>query len=172
MAKQPILFREQQRFRQFWLWVVVLGVAAIFWVGFAYQLFEGQAPGSNPVTIAEAIILLVLVGVGLPLFFYSMKLTTKVYPGMLTIKFSPFHLKAVRVPLHLLRNYEYVAYNPIYDYGGWGIRWTSNGKAYTTSGNEGVQLYFYNQKPILLGSQRADELYEAIHQAKQMKSEV
>ncbi len=31
-------------------------------------------------------------------------------------------------------------YRPIREYGGWGIRYGWNGRAYSTSGNEGVQL--------------------------------
>ena len=41
------------------------------------------------------------------------------------------------------------------------------GKAYNVSGNEGVLLHFYDKKPLLIGSQRAGELFEAIRQAKE-----
>ncbi|TPE43997.1 DUF6141 family protein [Pontibacter mangrovi] len=167
--EQIILYRERQRFRQLWLWVVVLGVAAIFWVGFVYQVLMGGLYGNRPVPDVQLSILFVLVGLGLPYFFYSMSLTTEVQPGQVLVRFWPFHIKPVRIPLHLVRDYERVTYNPIGDYGGWGIRWGFKGKAYNMSGNEGVKLYFYNKGPLLIGSQNAGELFQAISEAKKAK---
>lgn len=170
MASQTILFQEKQRFTQVWLWVVLLGVAAIFWIGFFYQLLSGNNFGRNPITGVEATILFVLVGIGLPYFFYKISLTTEVHPGQISIRFFPFHIKHIQIPLHLVRNYEKVTYNAIGEYGGWGIRWGFRGKAYNMSGNQGVQLHFYNRKPLLIGSQKPDELFEAISQAKNSKA--
>ncbi|MCC9137963.1 DUF6141 family protein [Pontibacter silvestris] len=169
---ETVLFQEKQRFRQLGLWTVVLAFAAIFWVGFVYQVLLSGTYGNNPVSDVELSVVFAVVGVYLPLFFYKMNLTTEVLPGMLQVYFSPFHLNPVRVPLRLVRTYEKVVYSPIGDYGGWGIRWGRKGKAYNMSGNEGVELLFYNKKPLLIGSQRAHELYQAIRQAKEMKSEI
>ena len=55
-------------------------------------------------------------------------------------------------------------YRPIREYGGWGIRYGKNGKAYNISGDRGVQLELQNSKPLLIGSQRADELAQTIQQ--------
>ena len=163
-----VIFRERQRFTQFWLWVVILGVSFIFWVGFIYQVLGGGSYGARPVSDVQLSILFVLIGLGLPYFFYSMSLTTEVLPGMVQVRFFPFHLKPVQIPLHLVRDFEKVTYNPIAEYGGWGIRWTFSGKAYNTSGNKGVKLYFYNRKSLLIGSQRPNELFEAILKARTM----
>jgi len=171
--ERTILFRERQRFNQVWLWLVVFGVAAIFWVGFFYQvLLKDGLYGSDPISDVQLSILFVLVGLGLPYFFYRIHLTTEVLPGMLQVRFFPFHLKPRQLPLHTVRSFEKVIYHPIAEYGGWGIRWTFHGKAYNTSGNEGVKLYFYNKKPILIGSQQADELYEAIKLAQHKNPQV
>lgn len=167
MAGEQILFRERQHFRQIWLWVVVLGVAAIFWSGFVAQVLLGNSFGSKPASDVQLSMLFGLMGIGLPLFFYRMSLTTVVQPGELQVRFWPFVLRPVRIPLHTLRNYERITYNPIRDYGGWGIRWGMKGKAYNVSGNEGVLLHFYDKKPLLIGSQRAGELFEAVRQAKE-----
>lgn len=169
MAEQRILFRERQRFTQFWLWVVVLSVAVIFWAGFVSQVVLGGSFGNNPVSSVQVILLFVLMGLGFPIFFYSMKLTTVVQPGELQVRFWPFHLRPKRIALHSVRDYERITYNPIREYGGWGIRWSFRGKAYNMSGNEGVQLHFYNRKPLLIGSQHAEQLFEAIRQAKEIK---
>lgn len=168
MSEKNIVYMERQRFSQFWLWVVVLGVASIFWVGFVSQVLCGGALGSHPASVPGLTLLFVLLGLGLPFFFYRMSLTTEVQPGEVRVRFWPFHLRPVKIPLHLVRDYELVTYNPISDYGGWGIRWSWKGRAYNVSGNKGVQLHFYNKKPLLIGSQRAQELFRAIGEAKQM----
>ena len=166
MEEQRILFREKQGFRQFWLWVLLLGIAAVFWAGFIYQVVLGGAFGNRPATDIQLSLTLALIGFGLPFFFYWMNLTTEVMPGMLQVRFRPFHLKPVRIPLHTVRDFEKVTYDPINEYGGWGIRWGAKGKAYSTSGREGVLLRFYSRQSLLIGSQRAKELFLAIEQAK------
>lgn len=167
MAAQQILFREKQNFRQIWLWVVLLGVASIFWAGFVSQVLLGNSFGNKPASDVQLVVLFLLIGLGFPLFFYRMTMTTVVQPGELQVRFWPFILRPERIPLHTLRNYERITYKPIRDYGGWGIRWGMKGKAYNMSGNEGVLLHFYNQESLLIGSQKAGELFEAIRMAKE-----
>ena len=169
MSDHVILYREQQRFKQFWLWAIILGAAAVFWAGFIYQVILGGQFGNRPVSDVQLAILFALMGVGMPWFFYQMKLTTEVRPGEIQVRFWPFHVKPKIIPLHLVRDFEKVTYNPIGDYGGWGIRWGFKGKAYNMSGNEGVKLHFYNRKPLLIGSQDATALYEAIKLAKELR---
>ena len=169
VSDKIILFREEQRFRQFWLWAVILGAAAIFWAGFIYQIILGGELGKRPVSDVQLVVLFALMGIGMPLFFFNIKLTTEVRPGEVLVKLWPFHRQPVKLPLHLVRDFEKVVYNPIRDYGGWGIRWGFKGKAYNMSGNEGVKLYFYNRKPLLIGSQDAVGLCEAIKLAKEWR---
>jgi hypothetical protein len=162
-----VLFRERQRFRQVWLWIVILVVAGTCWAGFVYRVILGGEFDNSPSSDVQMAIMAGLIGVGLPYFFYKMSLTTEVVPGELRVRFWPFHLKPVTINLHELRDYEQVTYNPILDYGGWGIRWTFHGKAYNVHGNQGVKLYFYNKKPLLIGTQKPAELFNAITIAKQ-----
>lgn len=166
IAEEQILFRERQYFRQIWLWVVVLGIASIFWAGFVSQVLLGNSFGNKPASDVHMVVLFLLMGLGLPFFFYRMSMTTVVQPGELQVRFWPFILRPVRIPLHTLRNYGRITYNPIRDYGGWGIRWGMKGKAYNMSGSEGVLLHFYDKESLLIGSQKAGELLEAIRQAK------
>lgn len=172
MTEQIILYREEQRFRQFWLWVIILGAASIFWAGFIYQVLFGGQLGNRPVSDIQLVILFVLMGIGMPWFFYQMKLTTEIRPGEIHIRFWPFHVRPVVISMLLVKDYNQVTYNPIRDYGGWGIRWGLKGKAYNMSGNKGVQLTFYNKRPLLIGSQNADVLYDAIKLAKELKPDL
>jgi hypothetical protein len=53
-------------------------------------------------------------------------------------------------------------YNPLLEYGGWGVRLGPKGWGYMTSGNEGVQLRLRKGLPVLIGSVHPHKLEEAI----------
>ena len=53
-------------------------------------------------------------------------------------------------------------YDPLLEYGGWGVRLGPKGSAYMTSGNEGVQLRLRKGLPVLIGSRNPHELEAAI----------
>ena len=53
-------------------------------------------------------------------------------------------------------------YNPMLEYGGWGVRLGPKGWAYMTGGKEGVQLRLRKGIPVLIGSARPRELEAAI----------
>ena len=53
-------------------------------------------------------------------------------------------------------------YNPLLEYGGWGVRLGPRGWGYMTTGNEGVQLRLRKGIPVLIGSARPRELEAAI----------
>jgi hypothetical protein len=53
-------------------------------------------------------------------------------------------------------------YNPLLEYGGWGVRLGPRGWGYMTSGKEGVQLRLREGLPVLIGSARPRELEVAI----------
>ena len=141
--KNNIIFREVQQFRQAWLWVIIIFLAS-------FSLY------------AAPLILRVIFGIALPIFFYLLKLTTEVRSDGLYIRFFPLHFSFRRIPLGELKRYEVRIYRPIREYGGWGIRYGFKGKAYNVSGNRGVQLELLKGKRLLIGSQRSEELANAI----------
>jgi hypothetical protein len=53
-------------------------------------------------------------------------------------------------------------FNPLLEYGGWGVRLGPKGWGYLTSGSEGVQLRLRKGLPVLIGSARPRELEAAI----------
>jgi len=53
-------------------------------------------------------------------------------------------------------------YRPLFEYGGWGVRLGPAGWAYTTGGNEGVQLRLRTGIPVLIGSKHPRELEAAV----------
>jgi hypothetical protein len=156
------LYRETQHFRQLWLWVLVLFISLLSLYGLVQQLFLGTPLGNNPAPDTVLVIIAVVFGLMLPVFLYKTNLTTEVHSDGLYIRFFPFHLSFHRIALEDIKEFEARTYRPLRDYGGWGIRYGRQGKAYNVSGNRGVQLVLSDGKQLLIGSQKPDELAEAL----------
>jgi hypothetical protein len=163
-----IYFEETQRFRQWWLWVLLVIAVAGVWVTFIAKFLVGRLNGDKPDFDGGMFAIWLLVGVGLPLLFWFCRLQTRVTEHVIWLRFTPFHLKPVQIPIRGIISAEAVTYSPLMDFGGWGIRWGLKGKAYNVSGNHGVQLeYGADGKRLLIGSQNSPALAEAIRKAQQ-----
>lgn len=57
---------------------------------------------------------------------------------------------------------QVVTYRPLPDYGGWGIRCMGRNVALNARGNQGVCLSLHDGRTVLIGSQRAEALAEAL----------
>ena len=152
-SETNIIFREVQQFRQFWLWLILIFISLPL-------VFVTL---TNNLSLSGAFV--ILLNLGLLALFYSMKLITEVRSDGLYVRFFPLHLSFHKIPLEELKKYEARSYSPIREYGGWGIRYGFKGKAYNVSGNRGVQLEFLNGKRLLIGSQKPEELVQAIELA-------
>jgi hypothetical protein len=164
-------FEEEQRFRQPWIWAVVLSsvviLLGVFGYGLIQQLILKEPFGDNPASDSGLIIAAVttfVLGGGSTLLLYKMKLTTKLDSNGLHILFFP--LRRRDIPLNDIAHWEACTYRPIRDYGGWGIKVGRRGWAYNVSGNQGVELKLKNGKKLLIGSQRSEDLSAAISTAK------
>ena len=163
-GETQIIYREEQKFG---LWLQLLVGLPMIWVVTVsiIQLIK-DSPGQGSPGIL-AIIFLILAGVVVPVLIvgllWALKLETEVRPDGLYVLYFPFHIKFKRFGADDLSECYARKYRPIWEYGGWGIRYSfGKGKAYNVSGNEGVQLVFKNGRRLLIGSQRAGELEEAI----------
>lgn len=167
------LFREQQQFRQPWLWVLFLCVStpvlALLGFGLHQQLVLGRPFGDRPMSNGQLVAMtsgvLVLHVLVLALFWFA-RLDVDVTPNEIAIRFRPFHLHPRRIQLRDVADARARHYSALGEYGGWGIRIGLKGWAYNVSGDEGVQLTLANGRRILIGSQRSDELEDAIRRAR------
>jgi hypothetical protein len=94
-------------------------------------------------------------------WFYRIALVTEVYDDEIKVQFV-WMWKPKHIPFRNIVRLEAVTYHPIREYGGWGIRIGSNGWAYNISGNRGVRLHYADGGEFLIGSQRPEELAQAI----------
>jgi hypothetical protein len=87
----------------------------------------------------------------------TVRLVTDVRDRDLVVKMRGLW-RAQRVPLANISSAEVVDFDPIRDYGGYGIRSNREGKAYIASGNAGVRLKLSDGSNLVVGSQRARAL--------------
>jgi len=160
--KQSPIYREVQKFRQVWVWAIVIVIAGLQWYGAAEQLLLHRPFGDRPMPDIQMVIFWLIFGIGLPALFFFSQLITEVRDDGIYIRFSPFHRDFRRIAFTEVKQYEVRTYRPIREYGGWGIRVRCKGKAYNVSGDRGVQIELLNGRRLLIGSQRAEELWRAI----------
>ena len=158
-----ILFREEQRFRQLWIWLLILFVAAIQWWGFIQQIILGQPWGDNPAPDWMMVAFWLLFGIGMPLFFVYLRLIVIVTNETVDVHFRPLMRRTISIAD--IATVQAETYSPLRSYGGWGIRGLGKNRAYSISGNQGVALMLVNGDRILIGSLRAEELALAIETA-------
>lgn len=155
-------YREEQRFDQVWLRVLVAGLAAGTWMLFLQQVVAGNDLGGQPPPDWLTVVLLVLFGLGFPLWFFMLRLVTVVDESGVDARFKPV-LRHLTFRFDEIVSYEAVEYHPLKEFGGWGVRSGRNGsKALNTSGNLGVRIVASDQRMYLIGSQTPDELVAAI----------
>ncbi|HSN78541.1 MAG TPA: DUF6141 family protein [Anaerolineae bacterium] len=153
-------FHEEQRFRQPWVWLLVLGVAALQWWGWIQQIVLGQPFGDNPGPDWMVWLFLVLFGIGLPLFFVVLRLVIEVNDAGVWLRYFP--LTKRMITFDQIERCEAVGYQPLRQYGGWGIRGLGSNRAYNVSGSQGVRLHLRSGDVVVIGSQRSQELALAI----------
>jgi hypothetical protein len=157
-----VYFREVQRFGQIWIWLLVGLVTGVAWYGAIIQLVYKKPFGDKPAPDSLMVVIWVVFGVGFPLLFYSIRLVTEVRPDGVYVRFVPLHRSFHKISSADIQSCEVVTYRPLRDYGGYGIRYGIQGKAYNVSGNRGVRLHLKDKKPLLIGSQSAEQLAAAV----------
>ena len=167
--RSGVVFSEEQRFTQVWLWILVIAsslmMIGIFGYGMFKQFVIGEPWGDHPMSDTALAIMgpiYVLFGIALYVLFRTTRLVTQVRHDALYIRFYPFHIRFKRFRYDEIEKYEIVDYRPIRDYGGWGIKKGLKGWAYNVSGSRGVLLTFHTGKKLLIGSQKPHELVGAI----------
>jgi len=159
------IFTEVQRFRQWWVWLLVLFVAGIAWYGAVQQIVLKKPFGNNPAPNSVMIMIWVIFGVLFPVLFYSLKLVTEVRYDGLYIRFFPLQFHAHKISFEEIKTYEIRTYSALKEYGGYGIRYGKSGKAYNISGNRGVQFEFLDGKRLLIGTQKPEEFIQKLNTA-------
>ena len=161
-----VYFREEQRFRQVWMWALILLPSLILLYAGFEQFVGNKRFDGDSLSDPALMLVIILIGIGLPVFFFFLRLVTEVRPEGVFIRFFPFHLRGKLFLFSDITSYEAIEYRPLLDYGGYGIRFGMKATAYNVSGNRGVFFELSSRRPVMIGSQRPDEMVMAIDAAR------
>ena len=156
MARSQPLFYEVQRLPLRRIAVVLAippcGMLALL----VWQVLLGHSWGRQPLSDANIIGWTVFLWI-LYVRLITVRLVTEVRDTMLIVTLRGFW-RSRRIPLRDIRSVETIHYDPVRDYGGYGIRTHGSVKAYVASGEQGVRLKLASGASVVLGSQTPDEL--------------
>ena len=152
------VFKEEQRFTQ--LWLVVLIIFSTI-VPVAIILSEAKSMESSELVIALSVVILA------PAIIFLFKLRTRIDEKGIHYRFIPFHLKTQLIPWSDIDKIYVRNYDPISEYGGWGIKggslWNKKkGTAVNVKGDVGIQLELKNNKKLLIGTQLRNQVENTI----------
>ncbi len=156
-----IFFSETQRFRQIWLWLMLLSVNGLFLLGFFRQIAGGHQIGDKPMS-NNGFLIIISFTILLSFLFFILRLDTIIRSDGIYVRFFPIHKTFKKYLWNEIKQSFVCKYNPITEYGGWGLRWGLKGKAYNISGNKGIQLILKDNRRLLIGTNKPGEADEAL----------
>ena len=158
-----ILFAENQKFKQWWLWLILLALNGVFIFGMVNQLYYNKPFGDKPTNDSGLITGFVIVLL-LTILFYFFKLQTLIKTDGIYVRFFPIYIAYKKYSWDTLIKSYVRKYSPIGEYGGWGIRFGfyRSGNALNISGNYGLQLEILNKTKLLIGTNKPEELKEVL----------
>jgi hypothetical protein len=154
-----ILFTEKQKMNQWWIWFILLALNTLFVYGIIQQVFMGIPFGDKPMNNMFLILVFLFVLV-LTIFILLIRLETIIDQEGISVRLFPMHLSFKKFLWTDIEQAYLREYAPLKEFGGWGIKYSlSNyGTAYTSSGNQGLQLVLKDKRQFLIGTQKWDEL--------------
>ncbi|GAB3725152.1 hypothetical protein GCM10027594_06420 [Hymenobacter agri] len=153
-----MLFQERQVFiRRWWplLLVPVVVVAALLWLLPAKPFHADWSAGVAGIAVA--------LGVGLLL---TLRLETRLDAAGAHYRLFPLQWRWQVRPWPEIAQANVRTYDPLGEYGGWGLKGTRRNRAYSISGDQGLQLVLRDGTRLLLGTQRPAEITQALTQLK------
>jgi membrane protease YdiL (CAAX protease family) len=157
------VFKEEQRFRQIWLIIVLVICTIIPIITIVQKYMKENTAISTKEFIATILVIIVSISI---LFFF--KLTTKIDEKGIHYQFYPFHFSMKLIPWNKISKAGIRTYFPISEFGGWGLKGgfffnKGRGKAINVSGDIGIQLILKNGEKILIGTQKKEEVTRVLN---------
>ena len=149
-----MVFEEVQRFRQWWVWVILIGTTCIPIYGLYQQVYLNKPFGTSPNSDLGLLVFL-LVMLFLNALFVGSFLRTRIDEQGIHMDFIPFVRR--HISWDKIAHVEVVKYGFV---GGWGIRLGSRyGTVYNVSGNRGLAIKLKSGSGLVIGTQGSDALH-------------
>ena len=170
MKKEDIIFYEYQRLQNKWFTLSLIPINLIlFYITFLQLMpnphWENNLLIKSIIVIFNIIMLLLSVNT---LWINMITVINK--EGILVhVKLCPFYTKSKSYSWDDISRAYVRKYLPFWEYGGYGIRFSRKGIAYNMSGNIGMQLVLQNNKRVLIGTRKCQELLMALRDIENQK---
>src|SRR6266487_2797058 len=146
-----MIYSEEQRFNQKWVRFILWSITILCIIISALVIIQGKA--NYIVGLLPSIFSIMLL-----ILFSKIKLEIMINENMLEYKFKPFLHRIIT--RDKIKRVSVVDYDPISEYGGWGIRYGKKGWAYTVKGVHGIKIITSLGKTILIGTSKPLEVSE------------
>lgn len=153
------MFKEKQKFDQWWLTGLFYAGLGLCIYAAVQQLLYKIPFGNNPAP-DELLIMFIVFFLIFFVLFRMATLITEIDDHQIRYRFFPFQRNFKVIDKKDTKKVEIITYRPIADFGGWGVRVGRKGLAYNVSGNQGLYITFENNRNLLIGTQKEDELEE------------
>jgi len=146
-------FKETQKFNQLWIWMLLVFVIGIT----VYSSF--YLSPSDPSFELEKLIPFGIVSLVI-LLFISLKLETRIDSDSSVFSYFPL-IRKRKYDFNKIESMEFIVYNSLWEYGGWGIRINFDSWSYNTGGKFGIMVKTKDKK-FLIGTHKPEEAKKAI----------
>ena len=155
---------EQTKYRErtpgpIWVRVILWGAIALG----CYPLLANGDPG--PSLLSRLAIVCAIVGMGIAVEAFLNGLTVQVQETRIFMYLGLVPLVRRSVPFSEIVSMESVQYQPIREFGGWGVRGWGSRKAWSARGSQAVALTLEGERLLLIGSDHPRRLEERIRAA-------
>lgn len=151
----PALFQETQRFRQPWVWGIVLLPMAIVLGILLYQLITGEPVGDNPAPDRLLLLILFLIPVPVVVGFFVARLVTRIDREGLHYGWNLFGNRLNTIPWSDIHALALIRYKFV----GYGVHYARKyGTVYNVSGNVGLYVETKRGRKLTVGTTEPDRL--------------
>ena len=153
-------YLEIQKFGQWWLWVLLMGLSAIPVYGLYQQVILGQPFGNNPMPNWGLVVFLSTMLLLLAFFKY-LELRTEIDNKGIRCRLRP--LSSEVFTWDQIQEVTLITYGFV----GYGLRFSPKyGTVYNTSGNQGMSIILKNGGKFVVGTQNADGIKQTLNALK------
>lgn len=148
------VFNESQNYRGTWVIYLILLVELPTLILMLVLFFTSEEKKEIGIALIFVVSILSLI---LTLIL-NIKLETRIDETGIHFRYLPFIRKWRLIQINSIISAEVISFNPLLDFGGWGIKGNKTTKLFNITGDQGLLIDSGESKKILLGTLKAKEL--------------
>lgn len=153
-------FIEIQKFNQAWIWMIGIIPALIVLSTLGDELTKKDKQDfGDLIALSFSFLIITVTFVWIKLI----RLETVIDMNGIHIKYKGLFINK-KILLMEIKSAEIKTYDPLWEYGGWGIKYSfKRGWCYNVSGDKGILLHLTSGKNIMIGTQLPEEAMQALN---------